>query len=1391
MPSIRLHRLVFATASVALLLLGLIVASRASADDRDLLRESSANPYVFIILDTSGSMAWSPFCTAADAATDTEPGDGGCTSECKLGAALCGQFCPATGCIEREDEDNDGEGDPDGACVRTGNVCVQPICEDGDCWVPLNGDDPSSKLFQAKEALYQVIRNVPDVNFGFATYNQDELRMAGKQWHYKMKAGEHPAHLRSGQHFPPDGSVQVFGRTHTCDSGGDVRGFQPGTPAALNDPWAMQRILQCAQLGQAGTTDASGSRLIYVLDPSDNRKYRLQWRDRSGQTLGSQVFEATARLEQCTVSDCSSRTFLEDAHIEYELVSDFAAWDLAAKRLPPQDGFFAQGQRSDALTDNNTCAGWEPNIDTSSDDFGGYNLKYSTTTHPTFPILSAGDVIPFSWLDDHTDEILDRLAPNRLLGETNPDFRVARYFQDRHNANSILELKDSPARPLIAFGATPLGNSMANFRTFYQSFRTVAGANDPDFACRKKYVLFLTDGDDTCGGNDACVVAGALNEQENVKTYVVGFGLDADNLNPNNKLKCMAEEGDTGAPLLPKTKDALIEVLNDILGEIAEEARSFASAAVPSVQADVKDRIFLSSFTPLNNTAYWDGHLDAFLKPLPLTEDQRPDKSRKCANLPADQQSGCHLWDAGEVLLLQAPSPAEIAANNFRLGDNEDQRRVYYGLAPDLSLEAVPNGRSLLAQATDSASRQDLWDAFGLTYNMTDLALDDSPPARESLAIIERTLVEKTETVDNPSGPPTQVTYILGDIFHSNPTVVDRPDNFSEFAVNRYHDESDADGQTCTTESPGYRCFARKHEFRRKMLVVGANDGQLHLFDAGTWDETEGEFNNGTGKELFSFIPRSAMPVVAELEESSRQIFGVDGSVRVVDVFIDPQHTGGNPTEADRQWRSVAVGGLREGGSVNGGRGIELDNNKPFTSGYYALDLTQPDRLDSENKPAGGGLVPTCLINYSAANCGPVPFGAELWEFTDAVDGSPAEWGVGLDEDDNDAHDLGATWSTPVIARIGVVEAGEASERWVAIFGGGFDPENRSAPERGTWIYMVDIETGRTLYKRAVVGAVPSTPAGVDFNSDGLLDAVYVGTTAGFLYKIDLRVAPSIEPVQVQDLNNVLHDTERITAANWEPFPVFDTLAAGVRRPIFFPPTVLVVAEAGSFALVFGTGDREDLWNLSGNVENRFYVIVDENFTLGDSGLPKTEANYTILDSESSFNPTANFLLRPPTTTNHGYVITLDPNERLVAAPFSISGLTVFPTFKPQVINVSEGICARTGDSRIFTILTTSGDPVLPDEGEGVKRYFSVGESLVTPPYVDQGATGNTGTVVPRPPAETAWRDAIMDKLKELFPPRTKFANYTIEVNFLRSDTGVVRSIPVPIGVVPKNWKEF
>ena len=49
--------------AACVLVLAALSATPASPDDRDLLRETSADPYVFILFDTSGSMHWAPQCT--------------------------------------------------------------------------------------------------------------------------------------------------------------------------------------------------------------------------------------------------------------------------------------------------------------------------------------------------------------------------------------------------------------------------------------------------------------------------------------------------------------------------------------------------------------------------------------------------------------------------------------------------------------------------------------------------------------------------------------------------------------------------------------------------------------------------------------------------------------------------------------------------------------------------------------------------------------------------------------------------------------------------------------------------------------------------------------------------------------------------------------------------------------------------------------------------------------------------------------------------------------------------------------------------------------------------------------------------------------------------------
>ena len=65
---------------------------------------------------------------------------------------------------------------------------------------------------------------------------------------------------------------------------------------------------------------------------------------------------------------------------------------------------------------------------------------------------------------------------------------------------------------------------------------------------------------------------------------------------------------------------------------------------------------------------------------------------------------------------------------------------------------------------------------------------------------------------------------------------------------------------------------------------------------------------------------------------------------------------------------------------------------------------------------------------------------------------------------------------------------------------------------------MVDIETGKAIYKRQLDWArMPSEPAAVDTDSDGYLDRIYTGTTAGRIYRIDLTADILNDPSDPDD----------------------------------------------------------------------------------------------------------------------------------------------------------------------------------------------------------------------------------------------------------------------------------
>ncbi len=1491
--------------------------------------------------------------------------------------------------------------------------CQQPMCPGGDCYTPLNGDDPNSKFFQAKEAVFDAIESFDSVHFGFGSYQQTNPRLHMKHWLYRVREVDPTTGFDQalpdlgGAPFLEVGDEEVFGNYSTedsfnpgsgagdgwnCDDGsGDFRvGCNLRDPADLTDVWEVARAHRIPKLGYDGSLTTA---IWYRKDYDDDQLWRVRYYD-AGYELGDDPFGAILDLSLCQLSPLSCGAPVP-ANVYYDLVSDYSAVDGELSRQPMQTaGFFdveknveAFAGRSDPAENCETPSDSNPNpdrsgCDTSScglepnddSDLGGndatedtfddiwfdYNVKWPTILDPQgedwdfdgnldgmpdsprVTVFDVGDMIPLDWDDVNVDEIQRRLAPNSVQGGV-PDFRIATYFKDTLDAgdptgaqerrlrllndDSDSDVSDDE-RPLLPIGLTPLGEALVDFKDWYagtgndpddvsqKGWADFAVLADPNFACRQKIVLLLTDGLDscyqkckdpldfprcpgddypcaspTCDGeafsNDPCTAPGTLLSQEQIKTWVVGFGLQS-----GSSLNCMAENGGTEAPLLPRNKGELVAALESILEDVQAEQRAFASASIPALQSTAADKIFLSSFTPVPYDplaaepdepapGFWPGRIDAFRKPLPLTADNRPDVDRVCEPLDvaSNLQSACHVWEAGQVLCDQEINDERTVLYGFEDTEGDD---VPGGARPGpLSAFEVP--QYLIEDPTgtydplhaDFSQLEDL--AKVLFLESPDWIRDKLPWFRYQLgiwnneAIYNRLsdIVDKVGLKDLPfdlvdgdadeedpveacdrDGDGNTDSFVLGDVFHASPVAISGPSNFTYFAndlcgpVQRTDkpDNCIPPNSLFVNENRGYRQFAADHVWRRRMLAAATNDGQIHFFDAGVRQLVDNDFtpaandkielfNDGSGKELFSYVPRMILPVLREQALGERHIYSMDGSLTVGDVFIDPvDPLGGSAVLEDRNWRTVLIAGMREAGDVY----PSTADVAGFKSGYVALDITQPDVLKarpdgstdptlipceqsdgtgcSETAVTSKDYPPSCLgisclhpvmgdTDLSKEPVEATEFPAELWTFRDswlieipAASDNFVEYFLDEDSDgDSDSDpaddengygvpDLAGTWSRPVIGQVAICPTVDAATcgpggsglitKHVAIFGGGMDPDSKTLADasdlQGHYLYMVDVETGLTIYKKKLcpardsmtgectadgAGAAPGDPAVLDRNQDGIFDVVYIGTTDGYLYKVNLQTltaAAKVPGLASFDIYNrrLIRDTnydgdydetyedvagsgteittQRVIDKAWNPFRILDTgttdnMGDRTPSPIYFPPSLFFVPERDQFALAVGTGDREDLWSspANGGTDAKYFVIVDEDFTGEDSSaacvdkVPITEkcvVSYPF--TASTFDdPKLNFLTEPlesgatvPSGVDAvtedmrpGWSMrfpTSDPlQNRVTTETFAISGILIFSVFDPNVVTV-----AAPGDD----------DDVLECGRSGTTRAFVV-----------------------------------------------------------------------------------
>jgi Tfp pilus tip-associated adhesin PilY1 len=599
----------------------------------------------------------------------------------------------------------------------------------------------------------------------------------------------------------------------------------------------------------------------------------------------------------------------------------------------------------------------------------------------------------------------------------------------------------------------------------------------------------------------------------------------------------------------------------------------------------------------------------------------------------------------------------------------------------------------------------------------------------------------------------------LGDTFHSNPIIVGRPADFAFYDANLNN----------------YQAFYKTYRQRRRVLFAGANDGLLHAFEVGVFNRdasvcstlSDGSlppcYDLGTGAELFAYAPRAIMQIFKPLKDAAgaqtkKTEWTVDGAPSAADVFIDAGHSG-TPTPAQRAWHTVLVGGMREGSPFEGTSGAAP---KASLGTYYALDITQPDELADDGTggvgpPSGAGtfLAPKCLNANGDASCGkdaadPAVRSAQparawptvMWEITDTGDldasGSP---GAGY-------GDFGETWSKPGMGRIRVciADCGNTSaplpttvDYYVAIFGGGFDRERLN--RRGNWLYMVDVETGKTLYRvnsscgvnagaagcsPTYFASIPSEPGAFDFNGDGYLDFIYVGDLKGQVWRVDLTDLRRLASPPGGRWNNQLD----LVNGSGKPFLFFQApqpVAPATQPfyPIYMRPTAVSLGFSSggkpTVGITFGTGDRDDIISAiepqSLSFNQRFYYVIDDS-----NSTTRTETD--LLNIPSSTAAAA------ATVPTKGWFMQFAMGERVVTDSLAIKGIIFFGTFNPIPIGSTRDACNnlskcsnQPGQARFYKLRYSTGDAYSGTDRGETEEHASF---LTNPVFYESGGAAQT-----------------------------------------------------------------
>ena len=672
-------------------------------------------------------------------------------------------------------------------------------------------------------------------------------------------------------------------------------------------------------------------------------------------------------------------------------------------------------------------------------------------------------------------------------------------------------------------GATPLVSGLAGVKAYLDGHK----ANDPYKNCRQKFVILVSDGSDTmcCGGSgyddqtdqykrrrESVLAAKALADA-GYKVFVIGMGSNMpDHL--KRTLNWMAYYGGTDNPLVENEGDATAFDPSAVSSCGSSSTTGPGCGTTDECYAVSNDpgTLELSGYAFLANNAT---ELEAaFRQAISVIRE---------ATYSFSQASVASSRLIDENFIYEA-SFQPINGDPFWLG-----HLTKYQINSNGTIGAALWDAGQVLQGTDAASRtiytykSGALTAFNAT-NITpaDLGVPSTTRRNEVVGFIRG---EAAYNKDN---------WKLGDTFRSNPVTVGTPSAW-------FKDARDSAGAFASHRTANPRTTANG----KRIVVAGANDGQLHAFRT---DNTPPPSGSG-GMEVWSFIPPNLLPKLKDIAHKSHPTglthqYFVDGPISVADVWVG---TGDGTAKSASDWKTLLIFGEGRGGtstlwssSASCDSGFKNIYSSVYRNycGYHALDITN---------------------TYSPAY---------RWRISPSAGQAPY---------------LGDPWSKMMVHRVKV----NGSEKWVGFIGGGNNLSSCTGGGcdlRGKGFFVVNLSDGSVLwsYTQADNGsmnyALPGTAAVVDSDSDGFVDLAYIGDLGGNIWRMKFCSAA---------------DGPSCTTGDWGGSMLFARDSG--TGPVYDAPAVAKDAY-GNLWVYWGTGDKAEPIVVGSGTE-RFYAVKDVDRT--------------------------------------------------------------------------------------------------------------------------------------------------------------------------------------------------